>query len=87
MMSRHDWRNHIYVMYLTSKVRTSISTVSFEVLGGGVIVMFGMVASAVFKMLSDVPILFSHNTERVKTYSFLKKYIYFKSKTSHLLRI
>ena len=56
-------------------------------LGGGVIVMFGMVASAVIKMLSDVPILFSHNNERVKTYWFFKKYIYFKSKTSHLLRI
>ncbi|MEH6446206.1 MAG: solute carrier family 23 protein, partial [Oceanospirillaceae bacterium] len=36
------------------KVGAMISTVPIEVLGGGVIIMFGMVASAGIKMLADV---------------------------------
>ena len=39
---------------LVPKVAALISTVPIEVLGGGVIIMFGMVTSAGVKMLSDV---------------------------------
>jgi len=39
---------------LMPKVGAAISTIPIEVLGGGVIVMFGMVASAGISMLSDV---------------------------------
>lgn len=39
---------------LVPKVGAAISTVPIEVLGGGVIIMFGMVASAGISMLSDV---------------------------------
>ncbi len=39
---------------LVPKVGAAISTIPIEVLGGGVIVMFGMVASAGISMLSDV---------------------------------
>ena len=40
---------------LIPKIGAIISTVPIEVLGGGVIVMFGMVVSAGISMLSDVP--------------------------------
>lgn len=39
---------------LMPKVGAAISTIPIEVLGGGVIVMFGMVISAGISMLSDV---------------------------------
>ncbi len=39
---------------LVPKVGAAISTVPIEVLGGGVIVMFGMVVAAGISMLSDV---------------------------------
>jgi len=39
---------------LVPKIGAAISTVPIEVLGGGVIVMFGMVASVGISMLSDV---------------------------------
>ena len=44
----------LIVCGLLPKVGASISTIPIEVLGGGVIVMFGMVASAGVRMLSDV---------------------------------
>lgn len=44
----------LIVAGLIPKVGASISTIPIEVLGGGVIVMFGMVASAGVSMLSDV---------------------------------
>ncbi|CAJ2376474.1 MAG: purine permease [Gammaproteobacteria bacterium] len=44
----------LIVCGLIPKVGAAISTVPIEVLGGGVIVMFGMVASAGVNMLSDV---------------------------------
>ncbi len=39
---------------MVPKIGAAISTVPIEVLGGGVIVMFGMVASSGINMLSDV---------------------------------
>jgi len=44
----------LIVCGLIPKVGASISTVPIEVLGGGVIVMFGMVCAAGVSMLSDV---------------------------------
>lgn len=44
----------LIVCGLMPKVGAAISTIPIEVLGGGVIVMFGMVASAGVSMLSDV---------------------------------
>jgi xanthine/uracil permease len=44
----------LIVAGLIPKVGAIISTIPIEVLGGGVIVMFGMVASAGVSMLSDV---------------------------------
>ena len=57
MMSRHIVTIGAFVLILCGllpKVGASISTVPIEVLGGGVIVMFGMVASAGINMLSEV---------------------------------
>ena len=44
----------LIVCGLVPKVGAAISTIPIEVLGGGVIVMFGMVAAAGVSMLSDV---------------------------------
>ena len=57
MMSRHIVTIGALVLILCGlvpKIGASISTVPIEVLGGGVIVMFGMVASAGISMLADV---------------------------------
>lgn len=57
MMSRHVVTIGALVLILCGllpKVGAAISTVPIEVLGGGVIVMFGMVASAGINMLADV---------------------------------
>lgn len=57
MMSRHVatiGAIFLIVCGLIPKVGAIISTVPIEVLGGGVIVMFGMVASSGMKMLADV---------------------------------
>ncbi|NRP16553.1 uracil-xanthine permease family protein [Marinobacterium sp. xm-a-152] len=57
MMSRHVatiGAIFLIVCGLIPKVGALISTVPIEVLGGGVIVMFGMVASSGMKMLADV---------------------------------
>jgi len=44
----------LIVCGLVPKVGAIISTVPIEVLGGGVIVMFGMIAASGMKMLADV---------------------------------
>jgi NCS2 family nucleobase:cation symporter-2 len=57
LMSRHVVTIGALVLIvcgLVPKIGAAISTVPIEVLGGGVIVMFGMVASAGLSMLSDV---------------------------------
>ena len=57
MMSRHIVTIGALVLIvcgLVPKIGAGISTVPIEVLGGGVIVMFGMVASAGISMLADV---------------------------------
>ncbi len=57
MMSRHIVTIGALVLILCGlvpKIGASISTVPIEVLGGGVIVMFGMVAAAGISMLADV---------------------------------
>ena len=57
MMSRHIVTIGAIVLIicgLVPKIGAAISTVPIEVLGGGVIVMFGMVASAGIVMLADV---------------------------------
>lgn len=57
MMSRHIVTIGALVLIvcgLVPKIGAAISTVPIEVLGGGVIVMFGMVASAGIAMLADV---------------------------------
>ena len=57
MMSRHIVTIGAFVLIvcgLVPKIGAGISTVPIEVLGGGVIVMFGMVASAGISMLADV---------------------------------
>lgn len=45
----------LIVCGLIPKVGAAISTIPIEVLGGGVVVMFGMVVAAGVSMLSDVP--------------------------------
>ncbi len=57
VMSRHVATIGAVVLIICGfipKVGAMIATIPIEVLGGGVIVMFGMVASAGIKMLSDV---------------------------------
>ncbi len=57
MMSRHIVTIGAIVLIfcgLVPKIGAAISTVPIEVLGGGIIVMFGMVSSAGISMLSDV---------------------------------
>jgi len=57
MMSRHIVTIGALVLILCGlvpKIGAAISTVPIEVLGGGVIVMFGMVAAAGISMLADV---------------------------------
>jgi NCS2 family nucleobase:cation symporter-2 len=39
---------------LAPKIGAAVVTIPIEVLGGGVIIMFGMVASAAFRILSEV---------------------------------
>ena len=57
VMSRHVVTIGAFLLILAGlvpKVGAAISTVPIEVLGGGVVVMFGMVAAAGISMLSDV---------------------------------